>query len=268
MPQQRRRHRHNRPSPRQHRPGPRRQHEQQHGQHQDAQQERGNAAAQEQLRQQVQGQEQAASNVDAFTKSNLYTAMQRLVETEGWDPEFAASWLGQAVVETGKQNLEELDVVEHGSGAGRGMFQYTGARRGPYDRARSEALMQGQDPNDIHWQIDYALNTDNPAMDLDAMRQGLTDPEQNYSFNPYWGVATGKSPTGQSYGDRYSDANGLMASYGEDRAAGYTRALTGEYTRPGVPHMDRRLDATRRILKAWREALRRRDSQNGGRMAA
>ena len=147
----------------------------------------------------VSGEQLVASNVNDFMKTNLYKAMVRLVDKEGWDPEFAASWLGQAVVETGKPNLEKLDVVEHGTGIGRGMLQYSYSRRGPYDRARAQALQQGQDPNDINWQIDYALKKDNAGMNLDAMRQGLTDPKQNYRFQPGWGTASGftltESPT-------------------------------------------------------------------------
>jgi hypothetical protein len=220
-------------------------------------------AGQDQVVADVQG-EQVASNVDAFVKTNLYKAMVRLVDKEGWDEEFAASWLGQAVVETGKTNLERLDVVERNGGAGRGMFQYTDARRGPYDRARAQALQRGQDVNDIDWQIDYALDKDNPALDLDKLRQGLTDPKQNYRFEPRWGTASGVSPTGHRYPNRFSDANSLMAAYGEDRVGGYTRALSGEYTRPGEPHMDRRLAHSKRILKLFREARRRQAPMPGG----
>ncbi len=199
--------------------------------------------------------ETSSADVDGFMDTNLYAGMVRLVEEEGWDPEFAAAYLGQAVVETGKQELEELDVVERGSGAGRGMLQYTGARRGPYDQARSEAIAAGQDPNDINWQLDYALNQDDSGMDLDAMREGLTNPDENYRFTPGWGVQSGYSPNGESYGNRFSDANSLMDAYGDDRLAGYTRALTGEYVRPGVTHMDRRLDASRRIMSDYSATL-------------
>lgn len=211
-------------------------------------------AGQDALLASVSGEQLVASNVNDFMKTNLYKAMVRLVDKEGWDPEFAASWLGQAVVETGKPNLEKLDVVEHGTGIGRGMLQYSYSRRGPYDRARAQALQQGQDPNDINWQIDYALKKDNAGMNLDAMRQGLTDPEQNYRFQPGWGTASGFTPTGKPYGNRFPDANSLMAAYGEDRVGGYTRALSGEYTRPGEHHMDRRLAASKRILKMFNEA--------------
>lgn len=241
---------------------------------------RGNAALQEQLRARqggpqggqqgparfsgqdtllasVTGEPLIASNVDEFIKSNIYKAMVRLVDKEGWDPEFAASWLGQAVVETGKPNLDKLDVVEHGTGIGRGMLQYSYSRRGPYDRARAQALRQGKDVNDINWQIDYALNKDDPGMNLDAMRKGLTDPKQNYRFQKGWGTESGFTPTGKPYGNRFPDANSLMAAYGEDRVGGYTRALSGEYTRPGEHHMDRRLAASRRILKMYNEARKK-----------
>lgn len=213
-------------------------------------------SGQEQLLASVQGESLVASNVDEFVKTNVYKAMVRLVEKEGWDPEFAASWLGQAIVETGKKNLEKLDVVERGTGEGRGMFQYSYSRRGPYDRARQQAIRGGTDPNDINWQIDYALNGDNAGLNFDNFRKGLTDPNQNYQFNPRWGTATGYSPNRVPYGNKFNDANSLMKSYGDDKVGGYSRALSGEFTRPGEPHQKRRLNESRRILKLYREATR------------
>lgn len=196
-----------------------------------------------------------SADVAAFRGTNLYKAMVRLVQKEGWDPAYAAAWLGQAVVETGNQTLANLDVVERGNNsAGRGMFQYSHERRRPYDRARQRALSQGKDPNDINWQIDYALNVDQSYVDLDAFREGLTDPNKNYSFNRHWGNATGKTPNGRSYGNRFSNANQLMDAYGDDKVAGYTRALTGEYTRPGIHHLDRREKAAKHILKMYNKA--------------
>jgi len=194
-----------------------------------------------------------SSDVQLFMKSNVYKAMVRLVKKEGWDPEYAASWLGQAVVETGNPTLHDLDVVERGSGKGRGMFQYTGERRGPYDSARQQAITRGQNPNDINWQIDYALDKDNSYVNMDRFREGLTDPKKNYRFNPKWGTATGKTPTGKSYGNKFSNANQLMGAYGKDKVAGYTRALTGEFTRPGTHHMDRRLKASKHILRMYKK---------------
>ena len=103
----------------------------------------------------------------------------------------------------------------------------------------------------MEWQIDYALNQDNPAMNLDAMRQGLTDPNQDYKFNPRWGTATGVSPTGQPYGNRFQTANQLMAAYGKDKIGGYSRAMAGEYTRPGTIHLDRRMQASKHYFRMY-----------------
>ncbi len=197
-----------------------------------------------------------STSIDTFIKSNVFKAMERLVNKEKWDPEFAASWLGQAIVETGNEDLSDLDVVEKGTGKGRGMFQYTGSRRRPYDRARAQALQQGRNPNDINWQIDYALNQDNPALNFDRLREGLTDPKTNYTFEPRWGTASGRTPTGERYDDRYADANSLMKAYGNDKIGGYSRALAGEYTRPGRHHLDRRKKMSRHIIKMYREAKR------------
>ena len=190
-------------------------------------------------------------NIDNFYRSNVYIAMERLVEKEGWTEEFAAAWLGQAVVETGNPTLHDLDVVEKGSGAGRGMFQYTDARRHPYDRARQQALREGKNPNDINWQIDYALHQDNAGLHFDNLREGLTDSEKNYTFHPKWGTATGYTPSGQAYGNRFHNANQLINAYGEDEVGGYTRALSGEFTRPGTHHMDRRDKASKHILSMY-----------------
>jgi len=58
--------------------------------------------------------------------------------------EQAAAFLGNAIHETGSPDLSNLDVVENGSGAGRGMMQYTGARRNAYDRARPANTVRDQ----------------------------------------------------------------------------------------------------------------------------
>ena len=62
--------------------------------------------------------------------------------------EQAAALVGNAMHETGSPNLTKTDVVEAGSGAGRGMMQYTGERRTAYDRANPG--------NDIKRQLEYA----------------------------------------------------------------------------------------------------------------
>ena len=48
----------------------------------------------------------------------------------------ACGFIGCIIVETGRLNLDRLDVIEAGSGAGRGAMQYTGVRRTAYDKAR------------------------------------------------------------------------------------------------------------------------------------
>jgi hypothetical protein len=60
--------------------------------------------------------------------------------------EEACGFLGCMVVETGEPELENLDVIEAGSGAGRGAMQYTGVRRTAYDAARSRPSLRGSTP--------------------------------------------------------------------------------------------------------------------------
>lgn len=62
--------------------------------------------------------------------------------------EQAAALIGNAMHETGSPNLTNVDVVEKGSGKGRGLMQYTGARREAYDRANPGP--------DIKRQLQYA----------------------------------------------------------------------------------------------------------------
>ena len=69
--------------------------------------------------------------------------------------EEACGFLGCMVIETGEPELENLDVIEAGSGAGRGAMQYTGVRRTAYDEARLQAIAEGIDPNSNSWQQLY-----------------------------------------------------------------------------------------------------------------
>ena len=48
----------------------------------------------------------------------------------------ASALTGNYIVETGDPTLSKTDVVEVDAGEGRGLAQYTGARRGPYDQTR------------------------------------------------------------------------------------------------------------------------------------
>lgn len=60
--------------------------------------------------------------------------------------------------EHGKLDWNKLDVVEMGSGKGRGAAQYTGVRRTPYDAAVNAARAAGKDPNSAQWQFEYFIN--------------------------------------------------------------------------------------------------------------
>ena len=73
-------------------------------------------------------------------------------------PQQAAGLLGSWIVETGSSDLSNLDVVEKVAGAGRGLSQYTGARRTAYDIERAKALRAGKDPNSVEWQLQYFVD--------------------------------------------------------------------------------------------------------------
>ncbi len=70
----------------------------------------------------------------------------------------AAGFMGNLVVESGRPDLSNADVVEHGSGAGRGIIQATGPRRKAYDAARNDALARGVDPNSDQFQQQYIVD--------------------------------------------------------------------------------------------------------------
>jgi hypothetical protein len=128
----------------------------------------------------------------------------------------ACGFIGCIIVETGRPLLDKLDVVEAGSGAGRGAMQYTGVRRVAYDKARSAAIAKGIDPNTNAWQQQYFAEE----------YAGLHDP-----------------PQGSLIG---------WTKVFEDRPAGMDPAKaaahwTAHYFRPGVPHLDRRQAEARRV---------------------
>ena len=69
--------------------------------------------------------------------------------------EMASGLIGCMIVETGSADLSQLDIVEKGSGAGRGALQYTGWRRQAYDAARQRQIDIGGNPNELAWQLLY-----------------------------------------------------------------------------------------------------------------
>ena len=136
--------------------------------------------------------------------------------------EEASGFLGCMVVETGEQELENLDVVEAGSGAGRGAMQYTGVRRTAYDAARLQAISAGTDPNSNDWQEQYFAEE----------YAGLHDPPEGSLIG--WTRVFEDRPHGMD--------PAKAAAYWTGSAA----AAEG-YFRPGTPHTERRQAEAHRI---------------------
>jgi hypothetical protein len=136
----------------------------------------------------------------------------------------ACGFIGCIIVETGRPWLDRLDVIEAGSGAGRGAMQYTGVRRTAYDEARSAAIAKGLDPNSNSWQQQYFAEE----------YAGLHDPAQGSLIG--WTRIFENRPAGMD--------PAKAAAYWTGSAA----TKTG-YFRPGVPHLDRRQQEAQRV---WR----------------
>lgn len=128
----------------------------------------------------------------------------------------AVALIGNWMVETGSDDLSNLDVVEDGNGgAGRGLGQYTDARREAYDRARAAHIKGGGDANDIRYQLRYFTNEYLGRYDRD-----------------------GKSLIG------YTRA---LENAPTDDVAEATRYLTDNYFRPSEPHTERRISNAQRL---------------------
>ena len=136
--------------------------------------------------------------------------------------EEACGFLGCMVIETGEPELENLDVIEAGSGAGRGAMQYTGVRRTAYDAARQQAIAAGFDPNSNSWQELYFAEE----------YAGLHDPPQGSLIG--WTHVFEDRPHGMD--------PAAAATYWTGSAA----AAEG-YFRPGTPHLERRQAEAQRI---------------------
>jgi hypothetical protein len=134
----------------------------------------------------------------------------------------ACGFIGCMVVETGNPDLAQLDVLEAGSGAGRGAMQYTGARRLAYDRARAGADAQGIDTTSNEWQQQYFAEE----------YAGLHDPPEGSLIG--WSRVFQQRPAGMNAAE--------AAAYWTGSAA----AGTG-YFRPAVPHLQRRQQEASRL---------------------
>ena len=133
----------------------------------------------------------------------------------------AAGLVGSWLIETGRKDLSNLDVVESGSGRGRGLSQYTGVRRTPYDQAVRQAQAAGKDPNSAQWQIEYFakeyMNKDLIGWTrvFEKMPQNLKNP------GDYARYFTGSAAEGKGY------------------------------FRPGTPHTDRRMQAAMEVYNHY-----------------
>ena len=132
-------------------------------------------------------------------------------------PEGASGLIGGWMVETGSDDLSNLDVVERNNNqAGRGISQFSHARRGPYDAARDAAIKAGIDPNSVDFQLGYAIDE-----------------------------YTGKHDGGGGSLIGWTDS---FENHGQSTdVAGATRGFTNDYFRPSTPHMDRRIDAAQSV---------------------
>ena len=127
------------------------------------------------------------------------------------------------IVETGSLDQAQLDVIEAGSGRGRGAMQYTGARRLAYDRARARADAQGIDTTSNEWQQQYFAEE----------YAGLHDPPEGSLIG--WSRVFQERPPGMNAAE--------AAAYWTGSAV----AGSG-YFRPAVPHLQRR---QQEALRVW-----------------
>lgn len=143
-------------------------------------------------------------------------------------PQQASGLIGSWMVETGDPTLQNLDVVETVGGAGRGLSQYTGTRRIPYDYQRSQALSQGVNVNSPEWQLqyfadEYAGKFDQQGRSLIGWTQNLERAPLNLSAAEYAQYYTGSAQEGRGY------------------------------FRPSVPHLDKRRQAAQQVFNAYQQ---------------
>ena len=129
----------------------------------------------------------------------------------------AAGLIANWVVETGSPDLSQLDVEEIDGGAGRGMSQYTGARRGPYDYAR----LRSKDPNSVEFQLAHFAKE----------YIGVYDKMGGGSLSGYRRTFEDRPSTG-SPGD-------------------YARYFSNSYFRPGIPNNHHRVQAAQEIFSVY-----------------
>ena len=132
----------------------------------------------------------------------------------------ASGLIGSWLIESGRKDLGRLDVIEAGSAKGRGLSQYTGVRRGPYDQAASAAKAAGKDPNSAQWQLEYFAK--------EYLNRDLIGWTQVFEKMP-------KSGTPESFARYFT---------------GSAKEGIG-YFRPGTPHQDRRNQAAAEVFRHY-----------------
>ena len=153
-------------------------------------------------------------------------------------PEAASALIGNWVVETGSEDLSNLDVVEvRNNQAGRGISQFSHSRRPAYDAARDAAIKAGVDPNSMDFQLGYAIDE----------YTGKHDPAPGRSLS---GWTKAFETHGQS-----TDVRGATAGFNND------------YFRPTTPHMDRRIQAAERVHQRMTAPRMSPNPYNGGNMS-
>lgn len=164
-------------------------------------------------------------NIDAaFT----YLMSPQVVQDSGgriprpFSAQAAAGLLGSWAVETGDPNLMQLDVVERGYAAGRGLSQYTGPRRKAYDAQRESWMRTGLDPNLMSSQLLYF-----------AQEYGGQHDPNGASLSGY--TRAFDNP------DRFGSAS---------EASEY---FTRTYFKPSIPHYDRRAEEAERMYTRFKQ---------------
>ena len=152
-------------------------------------------------------------------------------------PEAASGLIGNWMVETGSNDLTNLDVVERNNNqAGRGISQFSHSRRGPYDAARDAAINAGVDPNSMDFQLGYAVD------------------EYMGKHDGGGGSLIGWTKAFENHGQ----SNDLV---------GATTGFQNDYFRPSEPHQNRRIEAAQRVHARMTAPRMSPNPYNGGNMS-
>ena len=170
----------------------------------------------------------ASGNTDYLWKSLTDGSVQKMSNGRipKMTPQQAAGLIGSWIVETGRNGLDRLDVVEKGSAKGRGLSQYTGVRRTPYDMAVSAAKARGDDVNSAQWQLKYFVEE----------YVGKHDKNGNSLIG--WTRVFEQAPKD---GTPQTFANYFTGSAAANKG----------YFRPSIPHTDRRQAAAQEVFQHY-----------------